>query len=117
MLIKKAQRERILKGIRITNIEILSHLLFVVDLILFGVGVFSKFQGLKNILELFYTSIGMEVNKEKYLVLINGIQEEVASHLQSCLSFPQNHLDEGIKYMGFVLKPNDYLFKDWLWLF
>ena len=26
-------------------------------------------------------------------------------------------MDEGFKYLGFVLKPNAYSFKDWMWLY
>ena len=26
-------------------------------------------------------------------------------------------MDEGSKYLGFVLKPNAYCFKDWMWLY
>jgi hypothetical protein len=31
--------------------------------------------------------------------------------------FSQHHLDDELNYLDFVLKPNDYLFKDWLCLF
>jgi hypothetical protein len=39
------------------------------------------------------------------------------SQFQDCLPFAQKQIDEGFKYLGFVLKPNDYVFRDWLWLF
>jgi hypothetical protein len=32
------------------------------------------------------------------------------------LSFPDSGFLEGIKYMGFQLKPNDYQKVDWRWL-
>jgi hypothetical protein len=51
------------------------------------------------------------------LVLVNGLHEESANELQGSLMFKKNGLDEGIKYLGFMLKPNDYDFRDWMWLY
>jgi hypothetical protein len=39
------------------------------------------------------------------------------STIEGFIPFTQKPLDEGLKYLGFVLKPNDNLFKNRLWLF
>ena len=34
----------------------------------------------------------------------------------SIIHFQMGHLDMGLKYLGFHLKPNSYLKRDWMWL-
>jgi len=98
-------------------LEIISHLLFVDDVIMFGAETCSKIKDLRNILDLFYRSTGMQVNIGNSLVLLNVLHEESANKLQGSLMFKKNGLDEGIKYLGFMLKPNEYDFRDWMWLY
>jgi len=39
------------------------------------------------------------------------------SILDYALHFPKKRIDEGFKYLGFYLKPNDYRFENRMWLF
>jgi hypothetical protein len=50
------------------NNELISHLLFADDVILFGAGNVQKSQVLKDIMDLFCSTTGMETNMEKYFV-------------------------------------------------
>jgi hypothetical protein len=59
-------------------------------------------------LDLFCTSIG-QINRD--ILLDNGLQEEVSEQLKGLLPFERKNLDKGLKYLGFVLKPNDYQFR------
>jgi hypothetical protein len=47
-MLKQAQRDGILKGLKITSSEFLSHLLFVDDVILFGAGSLQEYVALKK---------------------------------------------------------------------
>jgi hypothetical protein len=49
--------------------------------------------------------------------LVQGLEEDASGALENLFPFPTKNLDEGLKYLGFVLKPNDYLFRDWIWLY
>jgi hypothetical protein len=53
----------------------------------------------------------------KSSMLFNVLEKEVK--MQFLNLFPMNsiELDQGVKYLGFKLKPNDYKYVDWLCLF
>jgi hypothetical protein len=51
---------------------------------------------MQNILELFCASTGMQVNKEKFVVMINGIPKEVVAQLKDHMPFAQHMLDDGL---------------------
>jgi hypothetical protein len=116
LLIKKAHKEGNLKRIRVSKMEVLSHILFVDDVIVFGAGLRTEFQSFQNIIDIYYIGIRMQVNKEKSSIIINSLQED-ALQLQGCLPFSQKQIDEGFEYLDFVLKLNDYVFRDWLWIY
>jgi hypothetical protein len=54
VLLKYARKWGRLKGVNISSLEILTHLLFMDDVLLFGAGTPQKFQVLKGVLKIFY---------------------------------------------------------------
>ena len=58
----------------------------------------------------------MEINVGKSTLMIHGIDEEEIRHATTHFPYNRAMLDEGLKYLGFLLKPNNYLKRDWLWL-
>ena len=70
----------------------------------------------EQILDLYKKATGMHINVEKSILSENGFPEEIRDRLRAefpCIIKP---MDEGFKYLGFVLKPNAYS-KDWMWLY
>jgi hypothetical protein len=57
----------------------------------------------------------MEVNGTKSALFTSGMDYELSLDIER--NFPFGHLDlsEGIKYLGFNLKPNSYGKADWWW--
>lgn len=49
-------------------------------------------------------------------MLISGFKEELLLQLDALLPFNHKSIEEGIKYLGFELKPCSYLMDDWMWL-
>jgi hypothetical protein len=90
------------------------HLLFVDDIMIFGQGSSKEMKSIKKILDIYCKATVMEVNMTKSLMLFNVLEEEVK--MQVLNLFPMNYveLDQGVKYLGFKLKPNDYKYVDWL---
>lgn len=48
-------------------------------------------------------------------MLQNAFQEGLSERAKDFFPFDGKSI-EGLKYLGFVLKPNSYSFKDWMWL-
>jgi hypothetical protein len=98
------------RGIRIT------HLLFVDDVVLFGIGSKSEWETYKKVLDLFCKATGMAFSIQKSVFLEAGWEVEQLDWLKELLPFEVRSVDEGFKYLGFHIKPNCYSRADWVWL-
>jgi hypothetical protein len=93
-------------------LEILSHLLFIDDVILFSERTMRECQDLKEILELFCAAIGMHINLANFNMLVSEIWEDSLDQLDVILPYAWKIINDGIKYLGFELKPNVYYFEN-----
>jgi hypothetical protein len=102
MLIKDTRRG-ILQGIKISDTVVISHLLFVDDIMIFSHGSTRKIGSLKEILGIYCNATGMEINMRKSSMLINALDKGEKTQIANL--FPMNimELDQGIKYLGFNL--------------
>jgi hypothetical protein len=71
---------------------------------------------LKEILDWFCDAMGMLINDENSAIFFSEFVEEERVHIQPIFSFSAHDIGEGVKYLGFVLKPNNYGKADWRWL-
>lgn len=114
--LEDAKNKGLIHGVQISpNLQI-THLLFVDDVLMYGSSSEREAGRLREILSLFSKATGMEVNENKATLSTNllGDQER---HAYS-RAFPYSHhlLEDGLKYLGLNLKPNDYQKHDWKWL-
>jgi hypothetical protein len=58
----------------------------------------------------------MQINEGKSMISFQNMEEDEIQVYRSLFPFEIKHLDEGIKYLGFHLKPNSYKKIDWKWL-
>ena len=65
LLIEDAKRNGRIKGIKISPQLFLTHLLFVDDVIMFGLGLFEEWMAFKVILDTFCEASGMRINMDK----------------------------------------------------
>lgn len=63
-------------------------------------------------LNLFQRATGMQVNERKYSISTTIIDPQGLRHLSSIFLFQTRGLEEGLKYLGFQLKPNEYRKRD-----
>jgi len=68
---------------------------------------------LKNILNLFLKATGVEINEGKLSLKTNMLTEEENLSFRKHFPFEEKKLDDGLKYLGFLLKPNDYMKENW----
>ena len=71
---------------------------------------------LYEILMIFCKASGMEINDDKSSLFFSYLEETEVITLQNIFTFPVDRIQNGMKYLGFYLKPCRYLLKDWDWL-
>ena len=59
---------------------------------------------------------GTKVNRSKSIVSFVEVLDDDKAIFSPLFPFKQTKPNGGFKYLGFVLKPNDYLNKDWVWI-
>jgi len=65
---------------------------------------------------LFKQATGMEINNQKSSITLSLLSMEDSLLITTRLPFRVFSLDEGLRYLGYQLKPNDYWKTDWGWL-
>ena len=113
-MIEEAKRIGKVKGIKISSKLALTHLLFVDDVILFGLGSVEEWLAFKGILEIFCEASGMSINVKKSCFLQKGIDEAILQIIIGILPYRSENFRNGFTYLGYLLKPNCYVVKDWL---
>ena len=58
----------------------------------------------------------METSLQKSSFLYHNVSDASLTQIQGLFPFKGYPLDKGIKYLGFILKPNCYGIEDWKWL-
>jgi hypothetical protein len=115
-VMKKVCFEGKFSGIKVAKGAIISYLLFVDDVVILGVGSVEEWLELKKLLTSFCLASGMEINCQKSCFLAHNMEEELLGRLEEIFEIPIKILDHVMKYLGFLLKPNDYRIYDWIWL-
>jgi len=112
----EAKRTGRFSGILIGEQLAITHLLFVDDVLIFCSGDRRDTRVLKEILNLFSKATGMDINVDKSSITTNHLRPEEELEILENFPFKISDLDSGLKYLGFSLKANLYLKKDWKWL-
>jgi hypothetical protein len=113
---RKAAEEGSFHGLKVASLKFVTHLLFVDDILILGNGDLKDWLEFKTILSMFCTASGMEVNCQKSSFLTQNIEPSLKNRLFLEFNILILNLEEGMKYLGFCLKPNGYRIIDWNWL-
>jgi hypothetical protein len=90
--------------------------LFVDDVLIFCSGLRGDAEKLSSILDLFSRATGMQINNSKSTLSTHLMDPEEVIFYKGLFPFVEKPLDEGLKYLGFHLKPNFYTKSYWNWL-
>jgi len=115
-LISSTKRSGNISGLKIMEHFYLIHLLFVDDILIFINGSVWDSTTLNEILQLFCSATGMELNRGKSFISLSGCTIQESQLAIQKFPFQETNLLEGIKYLGFRLKPDGYKIKNWTWL-
>ena len=114
--LKNAKYLGMIRGIQISHHLLITHLLFVDDVLIFFLGSLRDVQSLSDIMLLFSKATRMEINEGKYTVTTHLLTLDETQAFARVFPFIQIDIDVGLKYLGFSLKPNDCRNMDWCWL-
>ena len=94
----------------------ITHLLFPDDILFFCDGSHQDIQKIKEGLLLFQYGMGMVVNNDKYTITFSLLDAREIGWCSSLFPFKPLQIEDGLKYLGFYLKPNAYFIANWMWL-
>jgi hypothetical protein len=114
--LKEAMRTRNFKGIKIGISCYSSHLLFIDDSLIFCDGIRKDVIRLKEIIDLYHIATGKHINIEKYSISFVGLSNVDRVYISQFFPYHHIEIEGGLEQLGFILKPNDYLKSDWIWL-
>jgi len=103
-------------GLKVATETIISHMFFVDDVLILGIGNLEDWMEFKSILSSFCLASGMDVNCKKSCFLAHNIDPILKQRIHETFNIPFICMDKGMKYLGFYLKPNNYRVADWNWL-
>jgi hypothetical protein len=85
-------------GLKVSVSEVVTHLHFVDDVMLFGAGTLKEMQEIKDILTLFCKATGMELNN-KSSIRVCELDVEVRDLLRAMFSIEVMDIESEIKYL------------------
>jgi hypothetical protein len=111
-----AKEEGLLKGIDLGIDCVITHLIFVDDVLLAGMATVAEWGVFRNILNCFCRIYGMKISLSKSSFYYHSVDSDDRTGDASIFPYNFHPLDDGLKYLGFFLRPNNYQIKDWWWL-
>lgn len=115
-LLITASREGSIRGLKISDICYLTHLLFVDDVLLLLDGSIQDTTAFSRLLDLFSKATGMEVNRSKSTITLVDTSVNESHAARMAFPYALQPLERGLKYQGYWLKPTSQRIVDWVWL-
>ena len=79
-------------------------------------GLLEEWHVSQEILNLFCVETSLEISSNKSLILKNEIYDKVENRLSLIILYKFESLENGFKYLGYFLSPNEYHVPKRLWL-
>ena len=115
-IILDAQQKGRIKGFQLSQDLSITHLLFVDDVLLFGIATVNEWCAFKEALDLFCSVFGMVASMEKSSFLFQNVDVGTQCQIAQFLPYRMDPIQIGFKYLGFFLKPLGYHSSDWNWM-
>jgi hypothetical protein len=115
-MVNQAVESGSFQGLKVALGTQISNLLFVDDVLVLGDGNIDYWKALKVILTNFCDATRLSINLRKSGFIAQDLDPLLRSFLIADFKIQVDSLDQGLKYLGFYLKPNCYRIGDWSWL-
>lgn len=90
--------------------------MFVDDVLLFGMIIRSIWRAFHEIFIRFCAATGMIANNSKSCIYFGEGENQTILDVGELFNFKTEPFSMGFKFLGFYLKPNNYVVDDWSWL-
>ena len=111
-IILDAQQKGLIKGFQYSLDMSITHMLFVDDVVLFGIATVNEWKAYKYALDLFCSATGMVVSIENYSFLYQDVNEDIRSQIAELLPYNMAPIQTGFKHLGYCLQPLGYQSSD-----
>ena len=95
ILIKDAKSNGMIGGIKISTSLSLTHLLFVDDVVLFGIDTLEECVAFEVILDTFFLASGMSIILDKSGFLFNNVEVDILNSITFSLPYKFDHIMQG----------------------
>ena len=116
LLISQERSQRTFSGFKVARGFSVSQIIFFDDVLIIGGGSMEEWYFLQSLLLCFCKYFGLEVSAKKSFLLYSCLDAELKDSLLNLFPFNPGSIEEGFKYMGFIINPNGYEPKDWEWI-
>lgn len=86
------------------------------DMLIFLYGGIQDNNTLSEVLNLFGATIGMEINGAKSIRSLSTYTQYESYHALQNFPFQNLTMEDGLKYLGFMINADGYKIVDWTWL-
>jgi len=114
--IRRAIKDKQCKPLMICRGIHISHNLFVDDIMIFAKLCRLTWASIHNILKYFQRASGILINEGKSSFYCDDGDTVSKQYLEDCFNIKVNPIKDGVKYLGFYLKPVHYKKFDWMWI-
>jgi hypothetical protein len=114
--LKKVVEEGEFHGIKVASETIITHLFFIDDVLILGIGKFEDWMDFQSISKKNCLASSMDVSCHKSCFLAQNKDSSLEQRMHATFNIQFVSIDEGMKYLGFYIKPNNYRVADWKWL-
>jgi hypothetical protein len=113
LLLKSAQEEGKISGIKVSSHFKILHVLFVDDIIILSRAVLKEWWEIDKIIGFFCKASGLMVNRSKSTIFHAGLSSNDPSPYKNILHYTFMELSSGFKYLGYRLKIGSYKVEVW----
>jgi hypothetical protein len=113
LLLKECQREGKLIGIKVSRSRKILHILFVDDVIIMTGATMQEWREIDKVLKFFSSTYGLTINASKSTFHQVGLSDQDLIPFKDFFPFIFIELEEGFKYLGFLVKAGALRLEDW----
>ena len=113
ILLMKAKDDRMIKGAKVSSGLFFTHILFVDDVLIFGDDSLPEWEFIKELVNNLSMASGMSLSLHKSCSSFNCSDVALTNQIHRLFSLKMSHIDNGLKYLGYFLKPNNYKKVGW----